>query len=382
MLYFAQGSGILTPDEFFEAIRFDNLPSFYDDLLKGLKPKAITFSTGELSTDNVIKGFLAATGTPPVSFKPIGPGLPLTVQIRHIYTGKYPTGNIFGSKKDMLVTSAIKSITSFDAKPLAMNFLLDNISAQSRIERPPASKQGSPFIFYSPALLEKSLTLDLSIVFDNFPEAAFDQVGKLFSEAAGIPIFVTYSVYLIAAGILIKLVGAAGEKLFDGKPTFTSSDALDIYWPGSPPIPAGFMLITSNDVDKIDPSFRTKYHVTESCKLVDDANNEYNGDIPYIIISLDGTPQDELASFTPTAASAALLSRFYGIKDGQEQPVDLLIEALKVYNDVHFRQQVDRLDSQIAALPAGDPRKNDLQQKRDAVANNILEDLLKPKKGI
>jgi hypothetical protein len=378
MLYFAQGSALVTEEKFHEAVRYDNLTAFYHDFSKGLKPKAIKFSTGKLSVDNITKGFVAAEGAPPIKIEPIGLGKPLTIQIRNIYTGKYPTG-IFGSKKGLLVTSAIKSITSFDAKPLAMNFLLNKISSQTHINRPPASRQGTPFIFYSPALLEKSLTLDLSIVFDNFPEEAFEQVGKLFTEAAGIPIFLSYSVYLIAAGLITKLAGEAGESIFDSKPAFTSCDGLDIYWPGCPPTPPGFMLITGTDIDRIDPDFRSKYRITDACEVVDDANNKYTGDIPFVVISLDGTPQDELTSFAPTAASAALLSRFYGIKDGQAHPIDSLLEAVKVCNDFHFRQQIDCIDAQTAKLQDNDPKKADLKEKRAALADNILNDLFKPK---
>ena len=379
MLYYVQGSALITKEEFVETIKNYDVQAFYDAVSKGLTTKTIKFSTGELSIDNVLKGFVATAGAPPVPFKPIGTGSPLTVQIREVYTGKYPSKNMFGSKKDMLVTSAIKSITSFDAKPLAMNFLLDKVSPQSHIGRGPASKQGTPFIFYSPALIEKSLTLDISIIFDSFPEEAFTQVGKLFSEVSSVPIFLSCSVYLMAAGIITKLVGKAGEKLFDGKPMFASSDPLDIDWPGASPLSSGFMLITSSDVDHMDPEFRKKYQVNDSGKVVDSLNNEYHGDIPFVVISLDGTPQEELTSFTSTAASAALLSRFYGIKDGQEQSMGMLLDAVKIYNDFNFRQQVDRLDAQISSLPDGNAKKDELKKKREALVNNILEDIMKPK---
>ena len=71
------------------------------------------------------------------------------------------------------------------------------------------------------------------------------------------------------------------------------------------------------------------------------------------VISIDGTPHEELISFTPTAASAAILSRFFGIKDGQAQPFESLLDAIKLYNDFGFRQQIERLDKQIDRLPDG-----------------------------
>lgn len=324
-------------------------------------------------------GFDSGVGAAPIEWKPIGPGLPLTIMVREVYTGKYPKGGVFGGGKDMLVTSAIKSVASFDAKPRAINFLKDKVSSKSRIERPPATKQGTPIVFYSPALLEKSLTMDVTMVFDTFPQETFDQVGDIFNASAGIPIFQVYNVYLLAAGMLTKLIGKAGEAIFDGKPVFDSSDAIDISLAGSVPMPPGFALVTSDNVDLIEKDFRSKHHVNTSGQVVDDAGKEYDGDIPYVVVSLDGAPQEELASFAPAAASAAILSRFFGIKDGQQQPLNVVIDAIKLYNDLTYRRQVDRIDEQLKALPEGDAKRKPLEEKRKALVENILENLLKPK---
>lgn len=375
MLYYAQGSALITEDELFEKQTYAKLSRFYVDLEAKRKPTTIMFSTGTLALDNVIKA-IEVPDTEPVPFQDIGPGQPLTIAIREVYTGKYPSGGLFGSKKDMLVTSAIKSITTFDAKPRAINFLKGDISAKSRLMRPSATEQGAPIVFYSPALLEKSLTLDLSIVFDQFPQEVFTTIGDTFTAAAGIPIFLSYSVYLLAAGAIAKIVGTAGEALFDGKPVFTASEPLNIYWPGEIPLRPGFALITEGNVDSIYKDFRSKYQSNAAGQVVDKSGNPYDGDIPYIVISLDGTPQEELASFTPTAASAAILSRFFGIKDGQAQPLGSLLDAIKLYNDFNFRQEIERLDKQIAGLPDGD-EKTSLMKKREALAKNILTELLK-----
>jgi len=376
MLYYAQGSAILTEDELAEKPTFAKITNFYFDLIADRKPSAITLSTGRLDVDNVIRAFDPGTGVTPVPFQPIGPGLPLTIMIREVYTGKYPSGGLFGSRKDLLVTSAIKSIATYDAKPRALNFLTDAVSPKTHLKRPSATKQGTPLVFYSPALIEKSLTLDLSLVFDQFPQEVFNTIGDTFQSAAEIPIFLSHSVYLLAAGAIAKIVGTAGEALFDGRPTFVASEPLNIYWPGEPPLPSGFALITDGNVDSIDKDFRSKYKINAAGQLVDDAEKAYDGDIPYMVISLDGTRQEELSSFTPTAASAAILSRFLGMKDGQPQLLGSLLDAVKLYNDFTFRQEIDRLDKEIASLPDGE-QKDNLKKKREALAKNILTDLLK-----
>lgn len=374
MLYYALGDALVSSDELFETTALGEVTSFFRDLDEKKRPNPIALSTGELRSDNLVTAFDKADGSGPVEFKPIGPGLPLTVMIREVYTGKYPKGG----GKDMLVTSSIKGFTVADAKPKALNFLKNKVTSKTHLERPPASSQGTPIIYYSPALLVKSLTLDLTMVFDTFPQETFNQVGDAFTAAAGIPVFLAHSVFLVAAGIITKLIGKAGEAIFDGKPVFDSSDGLDISLPGSLPLPAGFALITSGNVDQTDPSFRKTYQVNASGQVVDKSGNQYNGDTPYIVISLDGTSMDELANFAPTAVSAALLSRFFGIKDGQQMGLEVLIDALKVYNDLIFRKQLDDLDKKLEKMPAG-PQKDEEQKKRDALLANILEDVLKPK---
>jgi len=256
---------------------------------------------------------------------------------------------------------------------------MKQVPSKSRIARPSAAQQGTPIIFYSPALLERSMTLDLTMVFDTFPQETFDQVGDTFTAAAGIPIFQVANTFLLGAGMITKLLGKAGEAIFDGKPVFESSDAVDIALPGGPPIPPGFALITTDNIDSLDSTFRSKFQVNASGKVVDNAGNEYDGDIPYTVISYDGTPVDEFASFSPTAASAAILSRFFGIKDGQNLPLDIVIEGIKLFNDLTYRKQVDEIDKKLAGLAEGDPKKKELEGKRKALVENILESTLKPK---
>jgi hypothetical protein len=370
MLYYAQGDAILTSDEIFEPTVFDSLTNFLGELKGGKSPSPLSLPTGDLKADNAI-----------VDFKPIGLGLPLSVMVREVYTGKYPKGSVFGSKKeDMILTSAIKSIATMEAKPRALNFLKKKVSVKSRIERPGATEEGTPHIFYSPALLERSLTLDITVAFDSFDQEIFNQIGETFTSAAGIPLFVTQSFYLIAAGMITKLIGKIGEAIFDSTPEFNSSDALDIYLPGKPPLPAGYILITSDNVDAVDPNFRTKYKVSKEGTVVEVANPQtiYKGDIPYVVISVDGTQDDELKKFTPTAASAAVISRFFNIREGKSVPFELMIEALKLYNDISFRKQIEQLNKQIEEMPEGQA-KEDLKKKRDALKSNILEELLKVK---
>jgi hypothetical protein len=374
MIYYAYGTALITEEELFDSVNIDRLATFYGELKKRKKPRSIPFSTGELSAENAVTQMEAI-----IPFQEIGPGLPLTVMIMEVYTGRFPNlGFLKGGGKDFLLTSAIKSIASFEAKPRAVNFLMKKVPKKSRLERPPASSQGTPIIFYSPALLERSLTLDLTMIFDSFPQEVFEQVGSVFLAAAGIPIFLPHSTYLLAAGLIAKLAGNIGEAIFDGQPIFNSSDALDINLPGRQPIPPGFVLITSDNVDNLDGQFRAKHHIDPNTgQVVDQSGQVYQGDVPYIVISLDGTTDEGLKSFAPTAASAAILSRFFGMKEGQELPLSTLVDALKLYNDLSYRHQVDRINQQLQSVTDAEEKKK-LEEKKKALIANILEDILKP----
>lgn len=317
-----------------------------------------------------------------VGFESIGIGRPLTISIREVYTGQYPVWNLFGGKKDMLVTSAIKSIATYEAKPLALNFLTKKVSSQTRMERPQASREGTPIVFYSPALTERSLTLDLTIVFDQFPADLFEGVANAFESAAKIPVFFTSGSYLIAAGAIARLAGQLGEWFLDGQPSFEASEAINIDWAGTVPAAPGFALITARDLDRHDPTFRDRHRIVNGTLVNSASGARYAGDIPYIIISLDGREDPGLASFLPTAASAAMLSRFFGIKDGQSKPLDYLVDAIKVYSDFHFRQEADRIDRELAGLDAttdeGKKQQKELLAKRQTFVKNIGKDELRP----
>lgn len=80
-------------------------------------------------------------------FEPVGIGKPLTIEIRHIYTGQYPKTRSFGRggqrrNQGMLVTSAMKSIATFDAAPRAVNFLTKNVTGGKNLSNPSLQKRG------------------------------------------------------------------------------------------------------------------------------------------------------------------------------------------------------------------------------------------------
>ncbi len=373
-VFYALGEAIVTEEELREKQVLGSVANFAESLNKERGGAILEFSTGRLTSKNIRKSIRLPNGEP-TPFQEVGPGKPLTIEIRHVYTGRYPKAVVFDKTKDMLITSAMKSIATFDAAPRAVNFLEKNVRARHNISTPAATEKGTPLIHYTPALTEKNTVLTLEIGFDEFPEQIFVVVQNALTQAAGIPLFVSASTYLLAAGAITKLFGDIGSRVFDAAPVFKGTERLTFVRPGDVPPQADFRVLTNDDVG--EDVFKD-YKVGETGQLVDSGGNQYNGDTPYIVISLDGRKNDEYSAFSSTAASAALLDRFYSIKEGQEQGIGLLMDAVKLYNDWKFRKKADKLAYELKEL---DRQSEDYKKKKaeyDAAAANILEDILKP----
>ena len=185
------GNALVTNDELKEKAVLGHLKKFNSQLSKKSNSASIEFNSGLLTPTN---SFGAKT-----PFTPVGPGKPLTIQIRHLYTGKYPKKGLFDKTKDMLVTSAMKSISTFNAAPRAVNFLSKDIKQKHGMSNPAATEDGTPLIHYTPALTETNTILTLEFGFDEFPDESFEVVGNALSQAAGIPLFMSASSHLLAA---------------------------------------------------------------------------------------------------------------------------------------------------------------------------------------
>lgn len=373
-VYYALGDAIVTEDELREKQVLGNIASFARSLHEARAGAMLEFSTGRLTMENIRKSILLPTGEP-TPFHEVGPGKPLTIEIRHVYTGNYPKGGVFDDTKDMLVTSAMKSIATFNAAPRAINFLARDVRKGYNVTTPAATEKGTPLIHYTPALTEKNTILTLEIGFDEFPDELFEITGNALRKAAGIPLFVSANTYLLAAGAITRLLGKIGSKVFDNAPVFKGTELLPFVRPGDVPPQADFRIIT--DDNGCEDMFK-EYRVDDSGQLVDNHGHHYDGDTPYIVISLDGRKNDEYASFSSTAASAAMLERFYTIREGQEHGIELLTEAVKLYNDWTFRKKADKLANELKELGQDSVGYRKKKADYDALTANILEDLLKP----
>ncbi|EPA93652.1 hypothetical protein [Pseudomonas sp. G5(2012)] len=308
------------------------------------------------------------------SFTPIGIGKPLTVELRHVYTGRLPkSGRLFGRRKDVAVISSVKDYSIFAASSRALNFIERQLEAHSHLKVPSAFSNGTPVIAYYPSVVADSLTLSVELATDDFPEEFVEQASKGLQAAGGIPLLMPYAGYLLGAGVIVHLAGNLSNVLLDGGAEFTITESIPFDSPGVPGARADFRLLCHAQNLPID------YDYVAGQGLVHrETKALYAGDEPYIVISLDGKSRPGLEEFAPTIASASVLKRFFDIGDKGEASVDAIMEGLKLASDMRFRDQALQMKQRIAKLPDDDPDRARLEAKYSALVKNIVNSLFLP----
>ncbi|UVT18565.1 MAG: hypothetical protein H8K03_12080 [Nitrospira sp.] len=374
-LLYAIGDALVDKEEIHAEVTSGKLQEFQKALASGRGSANIKFLSGTANEKNVLGSLISATGKP-IDFEPIGIGKPLTVQIRHIYTGNVDDG--LWSKNDMLVASAMRSVSTFDAAPRAVNFLVHKTPSNRNFRTVNATEKGTSLIYYTHSLAQVSSVITVEVMFSAFDNDVFDAVSQAFSAAAGIPVFAPASGYLVATGLVTKLLGSIGKKLFNGTPALKQTEEITFITPGSLEAIARFVLLTS---DGIPQETLKDYKVNKQGALarVNDENQLYDGEYPYVVISLDGRQVDEYKSFTSTAASAALLDKFYNITEGGSQPLTMVVDAFKLYNDMKFRDQaINQADKLKEIDKATDDYKSQLSLYNAYVKNIGTKELRPP----
>ncbi len=373
-IFYALGDALVGNDEMRYKAAEGKLQKFQELLMTRPQDARLDFMFGTATSKNIVGSF-ADDKAGPIGFEPIGVGKPLTVQLRHIYTGNQAHG--FWGDKDMLVASAMKSIATYDGAPRSVNFLVKETKNNQNFRTVDAVDKGTPLICYSPSLAQSSSVVTVEVMFDNFPEELFAVVSQAFSMAAGIPVFAPASAYLVAAGIVIKLLGNIGKSLSNGTPALRRTEEITFVTPGSQTAVANFALLIADD---IEASVLHEYKVSAKGMLVriDDEKQLYDGPQPYAVLSLDGRENADFKGFAPAAATAAQLDRFYNINDGGSQPLQQLIDAMKLYNDIKFREKAMTIGTKMKGLDKASKQYQDLLTQYNAYLGNIENDALKP----
>ena len=369
MITYSYGSALVTLDEVLSRTATGHVNTFLKASKKS-KDAKLKFSNGVLLARNLV------TLPDFVDVKLYGP---LRVEVRQVYTGNNPHSFLGLGNKGMLITSAVKGITSYNATPRAVNFLRSDAQKHTAYREVAATDIGTPLVFYTKALTSVSTNITLEMVFQAFPTELFQSMTKIFSAAGSIPIFAPASAYLLAASAVSTIAGSLGKALLDGTPAFKQTEPISFITPGTG-LPTARFLLLSND--SADPALQRDYMINDAGELVASSNGSpYSGDEPYIIIFLDGRAVSEYESFQPNAASAALLDRFYKMGENNVQPADALIQAMNLFSDMKYRKDADALAQQISSTAPDDPGLADLKARLAALIKNISNADLKPKTG-
>lgn len=316
------------------------------------------------------RGPIDAVGAAP-AFTDVGKGKPLLVVIDRVYTGKYPkSGGLFGGKNaDVAVVSGVKDYAVFAASTRALNLVSRSVKSRSHVESN-AFEDGTPVVLYSPAVMSDSLTLTIEMAFDTFDAGLLQTIAGGLQSAAGIPLMLPHAGFLLGAGQLIKLAAGLGDALFDGRPSFSITETLNFGLPGKPLAVADHWLLTHN-------AALQGYKYDPGRGLLEPGGQPYAGDDPYVVISVDGAERPELDSFTPTAASAAVLQKFFQMRDRSVASVEAVVQGLQLASDMKLRKQAETLKARIAAA-TDEKVKSALTIELGAVLKNIGTAELRP----
>ncbi|GMV31874.1 MAG: hypothetical protein AMXMBFR59_39990 [Rhodanobacteraceae bacterium] len=368
-LYYSVGGNLLRPEEVRK--HGDKIDSFEAEK-KDTDSGNLTFSA-----EKHVFGFSLAANAPVVAFEPIGLGKPLTIRLVSVYPGDLPPkSGVFGKERGALVTSAVKSWQTFDAQPRALNALKKSVKRFQSISVPAATEEGTWIVFYSPALVDRSLTLTVELAIDDIDEDLLTSIGSIFKSAAGLPIFAMASPYLLAADALFKLGGKVANGLYDGKAEFQGTEVISFDVGGERTAVAGYAVLTRSDFDE---ATLESYSVGKAGILQDTQGKAYDGKIPYAVIALDGRADTKLEAFKSTAASAALMQRFYDVRPDGQTNATALTEALSLYNDFRFRAEAIDVITALKDQKLSENERKALEEKLEAIKKNIKNTLFEPK---
>lgn len=320
--------------------------------------RSVSFDVGTVTTGGGVRPFTN------IEF-----GSPLSILIRRVYTGRFPERKMFGSRRPMLITSAIKDISTSSAAAQALNIVKTTVTPHSVFAGPSAREEGTALLYYSPAIASSLITVSIQMVFDDFDDELFKRASQLFTSLSGVPIFIPASGYLLGAASILKLASDAGNALFSGRAALDENIELDFSFGGGSIPQPGFWVLSSAPLDLKRFQFDPANGLIEKS-----TGGAYNGEDPVIVLSLDGTIQPSLVSFTPLMASASLLGRFMSQKEGSEVMTDTVLSAMKVFSDVTYRKKADELRQQISALTQG----NEIRQKLEAQFNALNASIAEP----
>lgn len=333
--------------------------------------------------------------TESVPTTPIGLGKPLSIRILSMYPGSK-------HHRELLVTSAVKSRTTYDAKPRAMHYAIQDVGG--RLLTPKASEAGSRIVYYSPSMLDSALDVELRFAYDDFD---YDNAKKwldVAAQAAGLPVFAVAATLGGPAGAAagksilyfaqnaVRVVLGALDRLVDSKNDWSSTGtfSLDFGSSGVQESQSGYVLFYGDGDnaqvlapvggDLNDQQFLTRsaaYKVdTQQGRVVyaDNPDQAVVEDEAYVLTYVNGAQEDELDGWKAAAVSAALTSKFLNVEGGAANDIGALLEG---YNDMKMATMYAQRTEDLKKDGLSAEQKTKLERERDAYLKYIQSDAVK-----
>jgi hypothetical protein len=306
-------------------------------------------------------------------FTPVAFGSPLTIDIRHVWSGSVGSKNGFlggGSAGDIAVVSGVKDWSAFKASARALNWVAPRTGKQSLVKLPGALQDGTRIVAYQKAIASRQLTITLELASAPRENDIFDKLGSAFSAAAGVSLMLPYAGALLAAGQIVPAIGKLLGSITRGVSNWSQSEDLNFGVAGTTDADAGFRVIAAASANFSGMRFKA------GTGLVDAAGQPFVGEDPYVVIAVDGAAASDLEAFTPTVVSAELMRRFHEGESGAGGIIDDLLDLTTIISDVKFREEAMKVRGQLAGASAAEKPK--LQARFDALVKNIVKAELKP----
>ena len=307
------------------------------------------------------------------SFTPVRFGDPLTVDIRHVYSGNVGTkGGFlgFGGIGDIAVCSGVKEWSAFKASARALNWVAPQTYKNETVRQPAALQDGTRLIAYQKAVATKQVIVSVEIASAPYENQLLEKLGTAFTSAAKIPLLMPYAGYLLAAGQIVPAVGKLLETISGGHCDWVQSEELNFGLAGTAPADAGFRVIARGTAGFDNHRFKA------DTGLIGPDGRAYTGDDPYVVVALDACPAPELENFTASVAGAELMRRFQMGQSGQSGIIDGILELTTIISDVKFRDEAVTLKQKMRDMTPADQAK--AQPQLDALIKNIVKSELRP----
>ncbi len=311
-------------------------------------------------------------------FSPLGIGRPMTIKLVTLYAGDYKNG-LFRNKKDMIVTSRIRPPHVPEEASRAVHQIYANIPERAAL-MPGAGNYGTPLIYCTPGFVDDGMMINLEFKIDNFKEENMKAAGSILSFLGGIPILSTASGILLFAGAAVKQAAPLVNSLAEKKSWLSFDFNVPIREAGLRSLTAGFHIIRNRDDDEEFKEYEVTLSNDNQPELRKKGTQEayYRGTRPYAIVSINGEMNEEYAGFSPALASAAILQKFFGIRENGTVEEDVK-GLLNLSNDYFFNQKIEQLNKKLKTVKEGSDEYKKLQEKISAYKKNLQTDIFREK---